>query len=271
KEESEKTASDITKENISLYELNPYLKDINNIKNIYQLSPMQEGMLYHTLADGESEAYHNALTLKIKGNLDISILEESFNKLIARHDILRTVFDSKNFNKNMQIVFNDRKTNVIYQDISEENIDKESYVNNIISKDKKNKFKLDKDILIRLTVIKVDKNIYSLVLSNHHIILDGWGLSILIFELFKVYNELKYGYDSNLPEDIPYSNYIDWLNNKDHDSAKEYWKDYLLDYNEVTEIPFKNNLEKEDFKNSELDFILEKNMVEKLEKIRREL
>ncbi|SHK87530.1 non-ribosomal peptide synthase domain TIGR01720, partial [Clostridium cavendishii DSM 21758] len=169
KEESEKTASDITKENISLYELKPYLKDINNIKNIYQLSPMQEGMLYHTLADDESEAYHNSLTLKIKGDLDISILEESFNKLIARHDILRTVFDSKNFNKNMQIVFNDRKTNVIYQDISEENIDKESYVNNIISKDKKNKFKLDKDILIRLTVIKVDKNIYSLVLSNHHI------------------------------------------------------------------------------------------------------
>ncbi|SHK87701.1 non-ribosomal peptide synthase domain TIGR01720, partial [Clostridium cavendishii DSM 21758] len=267
KNESEKTAADITKEDITLSDLKPYLKDINNIKNIYELSPMQEGMLYHTLADEGSEAYHNALTLKIKGDLDIAILEGSFNKLIARHDILRTTFDSKNFNKNMQIVFNERKTNVIYQDISKRNINKEDYINNVIFEDKKNRFNLDKDMLIRLAVIKVDKDIYRFVLSNHHIILDGWCLSILIFELFKIYNELKYGYDSNLPEAVPYSNYIDWLNSKDYDSAEEYWKDYLLDYNEVTEIPFKNSLEKEDFKNSELTFTLDQNIVKKLERI----
>ncbi|MBB6716466.1 non-ribosomal peptide synthetase, partial [Clostridium gasigenes] len=267
KEQCEKTAADITNENISLAELKPYLKDINNIKNIYTLTPMQEGMLYHTLVDVESEAYHESLALKIKGDLDVNILEESFNKLIARHDILRTIFDNNNFNKNMQIVFNERRTNIIYEDISEENIDKEAYTNDVISADKRNRFKLNKDILIRLAVIKVEKDVYRLILSNHHIILDGWCLSILIFELFKVYNELKYGYDSELKEVPPYSNYIEWLNTKNDEDAEEYWKNYLLEYNEVTEIPFKNNLKIEDYKNSELSYNLDQDITNKIEKI----
>ncbi|MBU3108710.1 non-ribosomal peptide synthetase, partial [Clostridium gasigenes] len=266
-EEIEKTASDITKENISLDELKQYAKDINNIKNIYPLTPMQEGMLYHSLADEESEAYHEVLTLKIKGDLDSIILEETFNRLISRHDILRTVFDNKNFNKSMQIVFNERKTNIIYEDISEEKINKEAYINNLISENKKNKFKLNKDILIRLTAIKVEKDVYKLILSNHHIILDGWCLSILISELFKIYNELKYGYDSNLKEIAPYSDYIEWLNTKNEEEAEEYWENYLLEYDEVIEIPFKENIKKEEYKNSETIFILEEDITKKLEKI----
>ncbi|MBU3179510.1 non-ribosomal peptide synthetase, partial [Clostridium estertheticum] len=269
-ENEEKTASDITNENISLYELKPYLKDINNIESIYPLTPMQEGMLYNTLVDDRSEAYREVLLVKIKGQLNINLLEESFNRLIERHDVLRTAFDYESFNKNMQIVFNERKTSVKYEDVSKENFEKESYIQDIIKEDKKRGFDLNKDILIKLMVIKTEENVYNLIFSNHHIIMDGWCLSIIMVELFKIYNELKYGYKAKLGEIVLYSKYIEWLNNKDRELASEYWKNYLSDYNEVTLLPFKNNESEKAYKNSEVSFVMEKDITKQLEAIARD-
>ncbi len=270
KEIAEKTAADITEENISLDELKPYLKCFNNIKDIYPLSSMQEGMLYHALLDEESEAYHEVVVLTVKGELDINMMEISFNKLIKRHDILRTIFDNKNFNKNMQVVFEERKAKIDYIDKSNELIDEQIYLQRLIAEDKKNKFKLNKDILIRLKVVRTQNDIYKLILSNHHIILDGWCLSILISELFKIYNQLKFGQDAMLKEVSSYSNYIKWIKNKNEEEAENYWENYLLDYNEVAKVPFENEDKKDGYKNSEINYILDESISSKLEKIARD-
>ncbi|SMC29647.1 non-ribosomal peptide synthase domain TIGR01720, partial [Clostridium acidisoli DSM 12555] len=269
KDKTEKTAADITKENIRLQELSPYLKDIDNIKNIYPLTPMQEGMLYHTLADDKPELYNEQLAIKIKGQLDIELLKQSFNRLVQRHDVLRTTFDYENFNKNMQIVFRERTSYVEYKDVSKEKFDKELYIKNIMSENRKKGFNLSKNALIKLMVVKIERNTYSLILNNHHIIMDGWCLNIIMMELFKVYNELKYGYKAALKDVVPYSEYIEWLNNRDEKAAKEYWKNYLLDYNEATLLPFKNNKVKGEYKDNQVDFVIEEDVTKKLQTIAR--
>ncbi|PJI07373.1 MULTISPECIES: non-ribosomal peptide synthetase [Clostridium] len=269
KDKAEKTAADVTKENITLQQLKPYLKDIDNIKNIYPLAPMQEGMLYHTLYDNKSEAYNEELVIKVKGQLDIDLLKQSFNKLVERHDILRTAFDYENFNRNMQIVFYKRKANVRYVDISHEKFDKEDYIDKAVKNDKKQGFDLNKDVLIKLTIIKTEEDVYNLILNNHHIIMDGWCLNIVMLELFKIYNELKYGYKADLKEAVPYYEYIEWLNNKDRDAAKEYWRKYLLDYNEVTAVPFENKESSKEYKKEEINFNIGKDITRKLEAIAR--
>ncbi|WP_278286427.1 MULTISPECIES: non-ribosomal peptide synthetase [Clostridium] len=270
KDKSEKTAADVTKENITLQQLKPYLKDIDNIKNIYSLTPMQEGMLYHALADNKSEAYNEELVIKIKGQLDISLLNESFNRLVERHDILRTVFDYENFNRDMQIVFYKRKANVRYVDISHEKFDKEDYIDKAVKNDKKQGFDLNKDVLIKLTIIKTEEDVYNLILNNHHIIMDGWCLNIIMLELFKIYNELKFGYKAKLEEAVPYSEYIEWLNNKDREAAKYYWTNYLADYDEAAIVPFENKENSKEYKKSEVAFEIKRDMTKKLEVIARE-
>ncbi|MBU3162817.1 amino acid adenylation domain-containing protein, partial [Clostridium estertheticum] len=269
KDKSEKTAADVTKENITLQQLKPYLKDIDNIKNIYPLAPMQEGMLYHTLYDNKSDAYNEELVIKIKGQLDIELLKQSFNRLVERHDILRTAFDYENFNRSMQIVFYKRKADVKYVDISDEKFVKEDYIDKVVKNDKKQGFDLNKDVLIKLTIIKTQEDVYNLILNNHHIIMDGWCLNIIMLELFKIYNELKYGYKANLKEVVPYSEYIEWLNNKDRDAAKEYWRKYLLDYNEVTAVPLENKESSKEYKKEEINLNIGKDITRKLEAIAR--
>ena len=89
-----------------------------NIKNIYNLSPMQEGMLFHSILNKESNAYFESLIIDICGELDIDIFEKSFNILIERYDILRTVFVHHNLNKPKQIVFKERTSKICFEDIS---------------------------------------------------------------------------------------------------------------------------------------------------------
>ncbi|MBU3076227.1 condensation domain-containing protein, partial [Clostridium estertheticum] len=269
KDKSEKTAADVTKENITLQQLKPYLKDIDNIKNIYPLTPMQEGMLYHALADNKSDAYNEELVIKIKGQLDISLLNESFNRLVERHDILRTAFDYENFNRDMQIVFYKRKADIRYLDISGKKFDKKDYISRTVGNDKESGFDLNKDVLIKLTIIKTQEDVYNLILNNHHIIMDGWCLNIIMLELFKIYNELKFGYKAKLEEAVPYSEYIEWLNNKDREAAKDYWTNYLADYDEAAIVPFENKENSKEYKKSEVAFEIKRDMTKKLEVIAR--
>ncbi len=78
------------------------------ISKIYGLSPMQEGMLFHSLMDSASSAYFEQLTFTLTGELDIGLLEKSFNHLIKRYDIFRTVFLYEKLKSPRQVVLNER-------------------------------------------------------------------------------------------------------------------------------------------------------------------
>ncbi|PJI09448.1 MULTISPECIES: hybrid non-ribosomal peptide synthetase/type I polyketide synthase [Clostridium] len=261
KKVSEITVSEITKEEIKFDELEKYKDELDNIKDIYQLSPMQEGMLYNALS-AEKDAYDIVMSLEIEGYIDKEILDKAFNKVIERHDILRTKFDYSSFKGNMQVVYKNRKTKVEYIDISNKCCDKEKYVEVLIDKYRKNGFDLSNDILIKLILIKMEDNKYNLILNNHHILMDGWCIGLVISELFKIYNEIKYGYKANLNNVIPYSKYIEWLKNKDVKATKNYWINYLKGYNEVAKVPFEKENRNNKVNNKEISLILDEEKTE---------
>jgi len=133
------------------------------IKDLYELTPMQEGMLYHSLLNIESSAYIGMFILDLKGELDYKYLNESFNKLIERYDIFRTVFVYEKVNRPVQVVLNQQKADVYFEDIVQlSKEDKESFIEDFKIKEKKRNFDLTKEIPIRLSVIKKDENSYKL-------------------------------------------------------------------------------------------------------------
>ncbi|HEX9062541.1 MAG TPA: amino acid adenylation domain-containing protein, partial [Clostridia bacterium] len=211
-----------------------------NVKDIYLLSPMQQGMLFHTLLNSKDGTYFEQLSFDICGKLDIDHLEQSFNKLIERHDALRTNFVYEKTKNPVQVVFREKTSKIHYEDISFRT-DKAAVIEEIMRKDKENGFDLTRDNLIRMTVLKVNHDNYKVFISFHHIIIDGWCIGVILEEMFKIYEAVNGGKPLDLPDAYPYSGYIKWLDKQNFEEASQYWKGYLEGYEELSTLPKCNN------------------------------
>lgn len=210
------------------------------VKNIYPLSPMQEGMLFHYLLDKESKAYFVQQVLTFEGKLDISTFEKSFNYIVERYDILRTIFEYEKFKKPMQVVLKNRNVKINYEDISSFE-DKEKYIKDFTDKDRAKGFDLRKDVLIRIAILKVDEAIYKVIWSFHHILMDGWCNGIIANDIFTVYQSLLNNKPISLEPVYSYKDYIDWLKSQNKKEGIRYWDTYLKDYtNEISILGIKD-------------------------------
>ncbi|WP_028545533.1 non-ribosomal peptide synthetase [Paenibacillus taiwanensis] len=256
KNEAELTVTDITLEDISMEQLSAYKDELPNIKHIYPLAPMQEGMLYHALTD-ELDTYIKLSCFQVEGHIDLEALNQALNIVVERHDILRTIFDYTSFKQNMQVVYRSRNTAVTYIDLSDQTIDHNAHLEDLLKQYRQRSFDLNKDELLRIVLVRMNENTYSLIFHLHHILMDGWCNSLILIELFKIYNELKHGIQASLNEVVPYVTYIDWLKNKDIDEAKAYWQHYLHGCKEVTQIPFEKEHRSNEFVNKEMVLVID--------------
>ena len=200
----------------------------NNIKQIYPLSPMQEGMLFSKLLNNDNKTYFEQLSFKIIGDFRIDIFEQTMNKLVEKYDVFRSLFIYENQKRPFQVVFKKAKTKVKYEDFSSLQYEKrELAINEFKKKDIERGFDLSKEIAIRSSIIKVNNNEYTCILSFHHIILDGWSLPIVLNDILEIYTSLKNNNDIVIKNVAEYSNYIKWVESQSKESALKYWKDYL--------------------------------------------
>ncbi len=240
------------------------------IANIYPLSPMQEGMLFHSLLDEGTESYFEQLRFTIRGFIDPAILEQSLNALIARHDILRTVFILEKVQKPRQIVLKERKTNVQVIDITHLSEDEQAiFLEDYAKKERQKNFDLAKDVLIRLTLIQTSSDAYTLIWSHHHILLDGWCIPIVLHDFFQIYQQVKDEQPVNLGQVYPYSKYISWLGEQDAEEAKDNWSRYLSDYEPTTFIQKQGTGIK--YNQAELVFTIGQSLTTELNHIARQL
>ncbi len=237
--------SNFTFKGLKLKEYKKLLKDNNidnsNVSDIYNLTPMQEGFLFHSMMDKESSAYFEQISLDIKGDLDISYIREAWNQVVRRHDLLRTMFIS-DFRVPLQVVLRERELDFLYLDVREKKNNGKNLAE-IKRSDRGNTFNLKTDPLFRINLIQREDDKYTLIISFHHIILDGWCLPIIISEFLDNYLKLKNGEDISLELPPKYSEYISWLNNRETETDKEYWKSYLEDYKELAIIPNDNMID----------------------------
>ncbi len=206
-----------------------------NIKNIYPLSPMQEGMFFHALYEPTSSVYFEQTSYRMHGQLNIPLIEKSINELFRRYDILRTVFSQKKADQLLQIVLKEREADFHFEDISHRD-NKEDYVGEFKKKDRDRVFDLSRDVLMRVAVLKVGPEEYEFIWSHHHILMDGWCMGILITEFLQIYNCFLENRPYKLPAVIPYSEYIGWLERQDKKRSADYWNCYLEDYDELASI-----------------------------------
>jgi iturin family lipopeptide synthetase B len=239
KERIEFTPSDFTYKVLPIETIDWLLREYPAIEDIYTLTPMQEGMLFHALVDEASSAYFEQMSFRLQEKLDICLVEKSLDELFKRHDILRTAFVYKDIERPVQVILKERTIEFYYEDVSKigGREGKENFIKKFKVKDKGRLFDLSKDVLMRVSILRVDESEYEFTWSFHHILIDGWSSRILISEFFEIYNSYLECRPYKLPEIKQYQVYIDWLEKRDINLSKSYWKKYLEDYQEMVSVP----------------------------------
>ncbi|WDV47158.1 amino acid adenylation domain-containing protein [Clostridiaceae bacterium M8S5] len=204
-----------------------------NIEDILKLTPLQEGLLFHNnIQDENSDEYFVQLCLTIKGSIDTENFEDAWNKVIKQNEMLRTVYKWEKLHRPVQIVLKENPVNIIKYDITDE-IDKSGKLEEIKKIDKLKGFDIT-NVPFRITLVKEDENKYNIIISNHHIIYDGWSTGIILNEFLYFYNNHD---DILAPKrKSKFKQYLKHLNESDTTDHKQFWQHYLDNFNNPTYI-----------------------------------
>jgi amino acid adenylation domain-containing protein/non-ribosomal peptide synthase protein (TIGR01720 family) len=234
------TPSDLTFKELNINQL-LQLDSVHSIEDIYKLSPLQQGIYYLWLSKQSNSMYFEQMSYRIRAkNLNIMAIKDSYDKLVARHDVLRTSFVSDLFDFPLQIVYKTVKSNFEYKRLpskmnSFEFIEKEKL------DDKEKGFNLETPCQMRLLVLDMGNDEFEFIWSHHHIIIDGWCMSILLNDFYQILNSSIQGVKEDLNKPLPYSEYIKWLDKVDINKSLSFWKNYLKDYDTAIKIPFEKS------------------------------
>ncbi len=208
-----------------------------NIEAIYPLSPMQQGMLFHTLYSPDSEVYFEQLSCTLRGDLNVSAFEQAWKQVVARHPVLRTLFVWENRKKPLQVV---RKwvdlpwANHDWRSLS--SVEQQEHLEAFLQADRGRGFELYKAPLMRCALIQIDENRYQFVWSHHHLLMDGWCLSIIFKEVLAFYETFNRGQDLHLEAPRPYQDYITWLQQQELPRAEAFWQQALQGFSAPTPL-----------------------------------
>ncbi len=230
------TPADLTFKGLSIPQLESLQADTAThlqaaVQDVYTLSPMQEGMLFQSLVAPLSDAYHYQVTYRIKGALDPALVEKSMQALVARHDILRTVFYHQLTDRPVQVVLRERSPAVAVLDVSGyDGAGQSAETEAFLQRDRATPFDLGRGVLVRIAVVKSSPADHLLVWTSHHILMDGWCMGVLMSEFVALYAGFARRAPLHLPAVKPFSSYIQWLEKQDAARTVQYWQEYLAGY-----------------------------------------
>jgi amino acid adenylation domain-containing protein len=212
--------------------------ELGELEDILVLSPLQSGMYFHALAEEDDRAYFWQYAYKIKEAIDVNIFRLTFLELLKRHLILRTVFRNDVMLRPVQVVLKEPVLDFRYEDLSELTLEEqEAKLSVIRDADLKEGFDLANGPLIRLYLIKLQKDVFYRIWSNHHLLLDGWSTQVVLKEFEQIYFELINGKSIHLPDLPSFSTYIDWYQSLPVTESQNYWTEYLSGYQYSLTLP----------------------------------
>ena len=216
-----------------------------NIEDIYPLSPMQQGMLFHSLYAPDSGIYFQQMICTLMGNLEVAAFEQAWQKIVEKHSIFRTAFIWESLNKPVQVVYKQVKITVEnddWQGLSEQ--EQQEQLKVFLESDQQHSLQLSQPPLMRLHLIKLDKNTYQFVFSSHHLLLDAWSLPLVFNDLLNFYEAISQGETIRSQSPLSYRHYIAWLQQQDQELAEKFWKQKLQGFTAATPLTVEKLLPK---------------------------
>jgi len=215
------TPSDVAPARLNQRQIDELSKQ-HQIADILPLTPLQQGLLFHAsfAQDPGDDVYAVQLGITVTGALDSHRLHEAVHTVVNRHPNLAARFCPQ-FGEPVQVIPADPVMAWRYIQLGPEDFDHEQRVEELCAAERAAVSDLANRPAFRAALIRTADNRYRFVLTNHHIVMDGWSLPILLREILANY------YGDQLPAPATYRSYLTWLASQDRTTAQAAWREVL--------------------------------------------
>ncbi|MCP4661437.1 MAG: amino acid adenylation domain-containing protein, partial [bacterium] len=223
--EQETVTSDFPLAGLDQAGLDALLAGAPQVEDLYPLSPLQHGMLFHALFKPESGQYFQQLSFHVEGELDAAGFRRAWQWAVDRHPILRTAFSWEGLDQPLQLVHSAAALPWEEQDwrgLSQEGL--EQGLEALFRADQNRGLELTEAPLMRVALIRTGEEARRFLLTYHHLLLDGWSLARLLREVFSFYGAWCRGQAPGLDPPRPYRDYIALLAQRDLAAAETFWR-----------------------------------------------
>lgn len=224
------TPSDFALAKLSQQKLEQIGEAAGEIEDIYPLSPMQKGMLFHSLYGAASDVYCTQLTCELRGELNRPAFLAAWQSVADQHQVLRTGFEWEGVEEPLQVVRQKAQLPIneqVWRGLDEAR--KEEKLARFLKTDRQHQFHLSRPPLMRLTLIDLGQEQNILVWSSHHLLMDGWSLPIILKDVLATYERLTGGAQVQVERRRPYRDFVAWLTKQDITKAEGFWRSLLKD------------------------------------------
>src|SRR3989475_4823718 len=199
----------------------------SGLVDVWPLTPMQEGLAFHTrYGQGGTDVYTVQLVLELAGRLDASRLRLGLQALLDRHPNLKAAFVQVASGATVGVVARDVRAPLVEVDLSAlGEAEALAEAARLAGQDHARGFELSEAPLLRFLLIRLGPQRHRLVITNHHLLIDGWSMPVLVGELAALY--ASGGDGGALGAVTPYRDYLAWLGRQDAAAAGEAWRGAL--------------------------------------------
>jgi len=199
---------------------------------VLPVTPLQEGMLFHAERDEQGvDVYTQQLVVELDGDLDAVALRAAFDLLLDRHPNLRAAFRRTGGGKPAQVV--GARTPVPWREVDlreRARQDGAAELDGLAVAEREQRFDLATPPLLRVVLVRLADRRHAVVLTVHHLLVDGWSMPLMFDEIMRAYAGRE------LPEVVPYEHYLRWRQTRDREAALAAWRTALRGLEEPTRI-----------------------------------
>ncbi|HYO69808.1 MAG TPA: amino acid adenylation domain-containing protein, partial [Archangium sp.] len=207
-----------------------------SLEDVYPLSPLQQGMLFHVLREQGTGLYFNQLSCELRGTLDVSALTWAWRQVMEAHTILRTAVLWEGVDEPLQVVLHGVEIPLHQEDWRGVPVSgQEARFSEWLEADRHRGFELSTPPLCRLALLRTGESVYRFVFSHHHLLMDGWSVPLLIQQVFALYDQRCRGQAPELERTRPYGDYLGWIQGRSLEEAERFWRRSLAGFSEPTE------------------------------------
>ena len=213
------TPSDIAPARLSQQQIDELCRQYS-VADILPLTPLQHGLLFHASIAHScgDDVYAVQLDITLSGRLDPHRLRNAVHTVVSRHPNLAARF-CEQFDEPVQIIETDPAVPWRYIELDTNGVGVEEQIARVCAAERAAVCDLADQPACRVALIRTAPDQHRFVLTNHHIVLDGWSLPILLGEVFAAY------YGQRLPAAVPYRRFVSWLAGRDLDAARAAWRE----------------------------------------------
>ena len=211
-----------------------------NVEDVYPLTPLQEGMLFHTLEAPGTGVYVERLSCDLRGDADTAVFRSAWEAAVARHPALRTAFLWQGLEEPLQVVR--RSVRLPWREEDWRGLDsgeREERLAAWLAEDLSRGFDVARAPLMRIALFRFGERCWRLVWTHHHLLLDGWARVHVMTDVLALYERARRGIPGQLPPVRPFRDYLAWLKGpgaRDLQGAEAFWRQTLAGFTTPTRL-----------------------------------